>query len=74
MLNKLSNLFGTKQNNWIEVDYSDWSDNQKEKFNQIKTAVLQKKYSSLIITVPMGREPDERQSLFNYGLKIEHGI
>ena len=43
VLNKLSNLFGTKQNNWIEVDYSDWSDNQKEKFNQIKTAVLQKK-------------------------------
>ncbi|QHQ59436.1 WYL domain-containing protein [Anaerocolumna sedimenticola] len=43
VLNKLSNLFGTKQNNWIEVDYSDWSNTQKNKFNLIKTAVLQKK-------------------------------
>lgn len=43
VLNKLSNLFGTKQNNWIEVDYSDWSNSQKDKFNLIKTAVLQKR-------------------------------
>ncbi len=43
VLSKMSSLFGTKQNNWIEVDYSDWSDSQKETFNLIKTAVLQKK-------------------------------
>ncbi len=43
ILSKLSNLFGTRQNNWIEVDFSDWSDGQKEKFNLVKTAVLQKK-------------------------------
>ncbi len=43
VLSKMSNLFGTEQNNWIEVDFSDWSFSQKEKFNLIKTAILQKK-------------------------------
>lgn len=43
VLTKLSNLFGTEQANWLEVDFSDWSNNQKEKFQLIKTAVLQKK-------------------------------
>lgn len=43
VLSKMSNLFGTEQNNWIEVDFSDWSFSQKEKFNLIKTAILHKK-------------------------------
>ena len=43
VLSKMSNLFGTEQNNWIEVDFSDWSYSQKEKFNLIKAAILQKR-------------------------------
>jgi predicted DNA-binding transcriptional regulator YafY len=43
VLAKLNNLFGTEQTNWIEVDFSDWSNSQKEKFLMIKTAVLHRK-------------------------------
>ncbi|WFR58500.1 YafY family protein [Anaerocolumna sp. AGMB13025] len=43
VLSKLNNLFGTSQANWIEVDFTDWSNSQKEKFLQIKTAIIQKR-------------------------------
>ncbi|MGB8452142.1 MAG: HTH domain-containing protein [Anaerocolumna sp.] len=75
VLSKLNNLFGTKQNNWIEVDFSDWGESQKENFNLIKTAVIQKKgYCNLIITAPLVKKPTGRQNLFNYGSKIKPGI
>ncbi|MDF2589454.1 MAG: transcription regulator [Anaerocolumna sp.] len=42
VLSKLSNIFGAKQANWIEVDFTDWSNTKKETFNLVKTAILQK--------------------------------
>ena len=43
-LNKLSSLLGEAKADWIEVDFSAWSNTQNEKdiFNMLKTAVLKK--------------------------------
>lgn len=43
VLRKLTALFGTAGSSWIEVDFSGWGSAQREKFEAIKTAVLQKK-------------------------------
>jgi predicted DNA-binding transcriptional regulator YafY len=59
-LSKLNNLFGTKQNNWIEVDFSDWSDNQKETFNLIKTAVVQKRVLQFEYYSTYGEKTDRK--------------
>lgn len=42
ILSKLSNLFNKNSNNWIEVDFSEWNYNAKEKnkFILLKNAVL----------------------------------
>jgi predicted DNA-binding transcriptional regulator YafY len=42
VLSKLNALFGDKQANWIEVDFSNWNrnDGEKLKFNQLKDAIL----------------------------------
>lgn len=44
-LNKLSSLFGEKNSDWIEVDFSSWYNSEKESetFNDIKSAILSKK-------------------------------
>lgn len=44
-LNKLSSLFGEKNSDWIEVDFSSWYNSEKESevFNMIKSAILSKK-------------------------------
>lgn len=41
-LKKLSALFGDKNTDWIEVDFSHWSDGGKEKelFNKFKSAII----------------------------------
>lgn len=46
VLSKLSNLFGTGYNSWVEVDFSDWSSTQKDKFNIIKLAIIKKQIIS----------------------------
>lgn len=43
VLGKLSGLFKRDTENWIEVDFSEWSFLYKNNFNQIKTAILDKK-------------------------------
>lgn len=45
VLSKLSSLFGTKNPDWIEVDFSNWSSNEedKQKFTLLKDAVLNQK-------------------------------
>lgn len=42
ILSKLDSLFGNKNSDWIEVDFSDWSSKEedKEKFQLLKEAIL----------------------------------
>lgn len=42
VLNKLNTLFGVKQFDWIEVDFSNWNRNEeeKQKFHELKEAIL----------------------------------
>ena len=44
-LEKLSSLFGDNEYNWMEIDFSSWSNPKEEKriFNNIKTAILGKR-------------------------------
>lgn len=44
-LNKLSSLFGESNTDWIEVDFSSWTNNENESeiFNRIKASILEKK-------------------------------
>ncbi len=42
VLIKLNGLFRQKGLDWIEVDFSDWGKEQKERFTLLKTAVLNK--------------------------------
>jgi len=44
-LSKLSSLFKKGDNNWIEVDFTNWGSNeqQKEKFNKLKDAIINNK-------------------------------
>ena len=43
VLKKLSAIFNKDVVNWIDVDFSDWTANGKEKFNMIKSAIVDKK-------------------------------
>ncbi|MCL1858074.1 MAG: YafY family transcriptional regulator [Oscillospiraceae bacterium] len=43
VLKKLSAIFNKDVINWIDVDFSDWTVNGKEKFNIIKSAIFEKK-------------------------------
>jgi predicted DNA-binding transcriptional regulator YafY len=45
VLNKLSSLFGGKNQDWIEVDFSYWSNSEegKQKFAQLKEAILDRR-------------------------------
>lgn len=42
VINKLGALFGSNSYDWIEVDFSNWNTNEmdKNKFNQVKEAIL----------------------------------
>ena len=42
ILEKLSILFNKKINDWIKVDFSNWSNIQEERFDIIKSAILNK--------------------------------
>ncbi len=45
VLSKLNSLFGNKNTDWIEVDFSNWSSREEDKvkFNQIKDSILNHK-------------------------------
>ena len=45
VLSKLNFLFGSKNTDWIEVDFSNWNSNEEDKFkfNQLKEAILNQK-------------------------------
>ena len=45
-LQKLSAVFQMRPDRWIDVDFSDWSGAQKERFEALKTAVLTKRVVS----------------------------
>ena len=45
--NKLSLLFGIKNIDWIETDFTDWNGDQDDKFELVKTAILEQKLISL---------------------------
>lgn len=40
ILNKLGEFFKEKPENWVAIDFSDWSGRRKELFNQIRDAIL----------------------------------
>ena len=40
ILNKLGDFFREKPENWVAIDFSDWSGRRKELFNQIRDAIL----------------------------------
>lgn len=40
ILSKLGEFFKEKPENWVSIDFSDWSGRRKELFNQIKEAIL----------------------------------
>lgn len=40
ILDKLGNFFKEKPENWVAIDFSDWSGRRKELFNQIRDAIL----------------------------------
>jgi len=43
ILTKMSGMFGFQQANWIEVDFTDWSNTKHEQFLLIKTAILDRR-------------------------------
>lgn len=49
-LEKMSSLFGSSNNNWIEIDFGFWSDGENEAllFQTIKQAILQKQVVRLV--------------------------
>jgi predicted DNA-binding transcriptional regulator YafY len=42
VISKLGMLFNKADYNWINVDFSHWGDSDKEKFNVLKTAIINK--------------------------------
>lgn len=40
IMGKLSSLFGSVQDNWIEVDFSDWNAGSKQMFEKLKNATI----------------------------------
>ena len=42
VLKRLSTIFNRESTNWIDVDFSQWGSDEKEKFNILKTAILSK--------------------------------
>lgn len=44
VIGKLSALFGSEEEEWISIDFGSWDISEKEKFEQIKGAILNKQY------------------------------
>ncbi len=60
ILSKLNSLFGNKNTDWIEVDFSNWSskDEDKMKFRQLKDAILNHKLIHFKYFNSYGKESD----------------
>lgn len=43
ILNKLGDFFMEKPENWVAIDFSDWSGRRKDLFNQIRDAILNRR-------------------------------
>lgn len=43
ILDKLGDFFKEKPENWVAIDFSDWSGRRKELFNQIRDAILNRR-------------------------------
>ncbi|GGG06031.1 helix-turn-helix transcriptional regulator [Paenibacillus aceti] len=43
ILDKMSGIFGLQQASWVEVDFTDWSDQKQGQFQLIKTAILERR-------------------------------
>lgn len=43
ILSKLGDFFKEKPENWVAIDFSDWSGRRKELFNQIREAILNRR-------------------------------
>lgn len=46
VFSKLSNIFGTTNTNWIEIDFSGWNSSSEENFSLLKHAILNTKIVS----------------------------
>lgn len=56
ILEKLSILFNKKINDWIKIDFSNWGNIQEERFEIIKSAILNKKLIEFIYYNSNGEE------------------
>ena len=78
-LKKLSSLFGESNTDWIEVDFSSWSNaqNEIETFNTIKSAIIGKKVISFIYASAKGqntvREAEPLKLCFKSGAWYLYG-
>ncbi len=54
-IDKLSAMFGDKNTDWIEVDFSHWSDSDKERelFNNLKTSIINR--STVVFSYSNGK-------------------
>ncbi|MEG0614309.1 MAG: YafY family protein [Oscillospiraceae bacterium] len=61
-LEKLSTLFGNNNANWIEVDFSSWSNSNEEKsvFNALKSAILLKNVAEFSYSNSKGEQTFRR--------------
>lgn len=58
ILEKLSILFNKKINDWIKIDFSNWSNAQEERFDIIKSAILNKQLVQFIYYNSNGEESE----------------
>ena len=58
VLSKLGMLFNKAEYNWIDVDFSHWGSGDKEKFNLLKTAVVNKKITTFEYFSSTGEKTD----------------
>ena len=56
ILEKLSILFNKKINDWIKIDFSNWGNIQEERFDMIKSAILNKQLVQFIYYNSNGEE------------------
>lgn len=57
-LDKMSMLFNKSSKNWIEIDFSNWGqdNSQNDKFNKIKTAIINKQVIKIVYYNSYGQE------------------
>lgn len=70
-LNKLSNLFGESNTDWIEVDFSAWANAQNETktFNTMKSAIFGKRVVSFSYASAKGQQTSREVEPLKLGFK-----